>query len=132
MSLDRLGTFALILITVATLGTVGVAGVLRSTADDLFAQVAQAQGAPGEHGRSGYGAWLSAHLAPGLRADDLVGTQARAEEFANRSDRLREFTGVQGLIGLLVAILTGRPAIAGDSRREASHPAANTASSGTA
>ena len=132
LTLDRLGTIALVAITLLTLATVAVAGAFRATADDLYAQVAQAQASPSEHARTTYGAWLSSHLASDLPSADLVAVQARAEQFANRSDRLREFTGVQGLIGLLVAIVSGRPATARDARREASQPAANTASNGTA
>lgn len=131
-SLDRVGTVALIAITLLTLATLVTASVFRSMADDLYTQVAEAQALPGEHARTTYGAWLSAHLASDLDSGDLVAMQARAQQLANRSDRLREFTGVQGLIGLLVAMVTGRPAFARDWRHDASQPAANTASNGTA
>lgn len=131
-SLERTGTSLLLTITVATLATVGVSSVFRSAADDLFATIAGIEGVTDEHAHTAYGAWLSARLAPEVARGDLAALQARANQLASQSDRLREATGIQGLIGLLVAILTGRPAVTRDSRREASQPAAKTASNGTA
>ena len=129
---ERVGTWVVVVITAVTLATVGVSELFSLAADDLYAVAAQARNGYSDYPRTAYGSWLSARLAPDVSGADAATVQDRANQLASRGDRLREATGVQGLIGLLVAILTARPAVIRDSRRDAIQPAANTASNGTA
>jgi hypothetical protein len=130
--IHRVGTVALVAITVGTLAVVAMSAVLRSAADDLYAAVEQARGVTSEHTRTAYGMWLSAHLEGNLPQADLDALHARADDLAHRSDRLREAAAVPALIGLLVALITGAPEGVGDGLRDSSQPVTKTISNGTA
>jgi hypothetical protein len=131
MTVERAGTFILLLITTVVLIVVGLSEVLSLAADDLYASNNQARGIPIAAERGQPGIWLSAQLAADLPPADLVARNARADQLAYRSERVREAASVAALLGLLVALLTARPGTDEVRGREVSSPAANTISSGT-
>jgi hypothetical protein len=131
VDLERFGTWLMVLITVLTLAALGVFGVLKSVAEDLHLQNAISfhQADPGSHWPPGK--WLSARLADDLALNDTVAVEARAGEFDHRSDRVVEATAVLALVGVLVGLLTTRPADApARTRAETTTPLANTMSNG--
>lgn len=129
MSIERIGTLVLVALTAATLLIAATSVAMRAAADDVYASIEQARGSP--QPRTAYAQWLSTRLAGDVPEPDLAARKARADQLSYRSDRLREAAAVPALIGLLVAVTTASPGVRGD-RRDASQPAANTTSNGTA
>jgi hypothetical protein len=116
--------------TLVTLLMVTVSIVFQAAADDLYGVSNAFRDPTAEQARSGYGRWLSAHLAPDVDLSAPAAIRARADILAYRSDRLRELAAIPAVAGLLVALLTDAPS----SRRPnaSTQPVANTTSNGTA
>jgi hypothetical protein len=131
-TVERFGSLLLIAIALAVLGVVCVSAAFRVAADDLYASIDEARGQRLERPRGQPGMWLSTQLSADLDPANLARRNDRADELSYRSDRLREAAGVGALVGLLVAVLTGRPGAAMDRARDAPSAAANTTSNGTA
>ncbi len=132
MTIERAGTVLLLLTTFGVLVVVGVSSTLSLAADDVYASIDEARGVAPQVARTEAGRWLSTRLAADVPSNDLRARRRRADQLAYRSERVREVASVAALAGLLVALLTGRPAP--DHVRGAfatSSPAANTTSSGT-
>jgi hypothetical protein len=130
ITLDGLGSLFLVLITLATVLVVVSSGLMKAAADDLYASIDLARGTPLQSPRSQPGIWLSARLSDDLGQNDLKARNVRADQLRYRSERVREAASVGALLGLLLAVLTGRPGIV--TGRAPSSPIANTASNGTA
>jgi hypothetical protein len=130
LDVERLGTVLVVLATIAVLASVGVYGALRLAVDDLHAQAAIARAEQPQPTRSRLGQQLSAAFAGDLTPENLPGLDARGQQLDHRADRLLELTAVLALAGMLVALLTGRPAIEVANRRAARKPLAST-SNGT-
>jgi hypothetical protein len=131
VDVEKLGTRLMLLLAVVTLVSVCVVGGMKSAALDLYQQatIARHRASPASHVPPG--SWVSAWLVAGVRSDDAAALDVRAALIDHRSDRLVEATAVVALAGILVALLTGRPAAAlSRGRDEASIPLANTSSNG--
>lgn len=124
--LDRVGTIVLAVLVAAILAVQAFSIVLNWAADDVRLQFGIVTG----RDRTPVGMWLSSTLMSDLPADAVRARHDRADAFDNFSNRLREIAGVSALAGLLLAPLTA----SGELRRhsDATSPAANTTSNGTA
>jgi hypothetical protein len=131
-TLHGLGTAVLVAVAAIVLLTVGVSAAFKVAADDLDAAIAEASGRHLDNPRSQPGMWLSAALASDLPEDDIAARHARADQLHYRSERIEEMAAVGALGGLLVGVLSSRPATPAGRVRDTSSPAANTASNGTA
>jgi hypothetical protein len=131
LSLERTGTFVLLLLTLIVLVTVSVSAAFSVAADDLYIWLDEVRGIPTESARTAAGEWLSTRLTADLAADDQPGRRLRADLLAYRGERLRETAAVGALVGLFVALLTARPGSSTVRGLDASRPAANTISNGT-
>ena len=131
LDVDRLGTVLVVLVTIGVLAAVCVCGSLRLAVDDLHARAAIARADLPQPPRSPVGRQLSAAFASDLAAENLSGLDTRAQELDHRADRLLELTAVVALAGMLLALLTGRPAIEIARARDATTPRATTSSNGT-
>jgi hypothetical protein len=131
ITLEAVGTFLVVLATLGTVAALVVVGSLKAASVDLFAQVEIAHDPTRAEARWAIGERLSQALAPDLAPDDLSGRTSRARLLAQRSDRLLEATAVVALLGMLVGLVTARPASQGTRPRDASTPLANTSSNGT-
>src|ERR1700724_2813878 len=123
--LDRLGSVLLVLIMLATVVVVVISGLMKAAADDLYASIDQVRGPPLQSPRSQPGIWLSAHLSDDLPQGDLQARNVRADQLRYRSERVREAASVGAVLGLLVAVLTGRPGIGMAPGRAPSSATAN-------
>jgi hypothetical protein len=131
-TLEQIGTVSLLLIAVAVVGVVGLSWAFTAASDDLFASVAEAQGRTPDGPRVQPGIWLASVLVSDLAPEDLIARRARADQLHYRGERTEEIAAVGAIVGLLVAVLSASPSSTTGRRREASSPAANTASNGTA
>src|SRR5438477_7985217 len=127
---ERLGTGLVALVTVVTLVSLGAYGSLKMAVTDLYTQAAVLNGDHTRPPRSTLGEKLSAPLASDIAPNDGSGLNARADQLEHRADRLIELTAVVALLGMLVALLIGRPAIEADSARDDATPLASTSSNG--
>lgn len=131
MTLSRAGTCLIVVLAAVTVALMIFAYSLKLAADDLFASLEQARGTTTVV-RTGPGMWLADHMAADVPEADLVARRARADQLGTRSDRLREAAGAVGVLGILLAVLTGTGDAEGDRERETSKPAAKTTRIGTA
>ena len=129
--LERLGTVLVVLVTIAVLASVGVYGSLKLTVDDLHAQAGIARAEVPPPSRSPLGERLSAAFANDLAPGTVSSLDERALELDHRADRLLELTAVVALAGMLLALVSGRPASEVAQARDASRPLASTSSNGT-
>jgi hypothetical protein len=132
LDVERLGTLLVVLATIIVLASVGLSASLRLAVDDMHAigAIMRAENPPPS--RSPLGEWLSATLASDvLPPANATALNARMLELDHRADRLLELAGVVALVGLLLALLTGRPAREVAQACDASRPLASTSSNGT-
>jgi hypothetical protein len=127
----RLCTILVLLLTLATLASLAVDTGLKMTVDDLHAQANLVRTDAAPPARPLLGQQLAAALASDIAPANLAGLDARALELDHRADRLLEATSVVALVGMLLALLTGRPAIDATHARDDRTPLANTSSNGT-
>jgi hypothetical protein len=131
IDLETFGTRLMVVLTVLTLAALMVFGAIKSVASDLHLQNAIVEEGADPTSRWPLGQWLTARVAGDLTPGDVVAVEARAGEFDHRSDRLLEATAVLALVGMLVGLVTARPASAVTRAREAAKiPLANTISNG--
>jgi hypothetical protein len=130
---DRAGMLVVLILTVLTLALLAVIGALNLAAEDLHLQVETGHGEASPAERSPVGQWLSARLAADVSPADYTALETRAGELDQRADRLLEATGVVALAGMLIWLVTARPASVDERTREgdASSPVASTSSNGT-
>src|SRR5438094_7769269 len=126
LDVDRLGTVLVVLVTIGVLAAVCVCGSLRLAVDDLHAQAAIARADLPPRPRSPLSRQPSAAFASDLAAENLSGLDTRAQELDHRADRLLELTAVVALTGMLLGLLTGRPANEIARARDATTPRATT------
>jgi hypothetical protein len=131
ISLEKVGTFLVVLTTLLTVGSLGVVGSLQAASSDLFAQVATLRDPTNAEPRWVIGRLVSDALTPDLATDDDKGRAARALLLAQRSDRLLEATAVVASLGMLLGLVAARPVGEARRDRDASTPLANTTSNGT-
>jgi hypothetical protein len=131
LSVDRLGTALVVILTLVVLALFSAQGALRFAVDDLHAQAAIARSDEPRPTRSPIGERLSGLFTSDLSPEDMSGLDARGLELDHRADRLLELTAVVALAGMLVALFTGRPALDVATARDASRPLASTSSNGT-
>jgi hypothetical protein len=131
LDVERLGTVLVVLLTICVCASVSVSGSLRLTVTDLQAQAAIARGEQPPPSRSPVGQRLSAAFANDLVPGNAAADDARALELDHRADRLLELTAVVALLGMLLALVTGRPANEVAHVRETTRPVASTSSNGT-
>src|SRR6266851_7129299 len=124
LDVDRLGTVLVVLVTLVVLAAVCVCGSLKLTVDDLHAEASIARADDQLPTRSPLGRQLSAAFASDLAPENLSGLDARGQELDHRADRLLELTAVVALGGMLLALVTGRPAV--EVAREPTTPQART------
>jgi len=129
LELERLGTVVVVLVTIVVLASVGAYGSLKLAVDDLHAQAGIAHAEVPPPSRSPLGERLSAAFASDLAPENLSGLDARGQELDHRADRLLELTAVVALGGMLLALVTGRPAV--EVAREPTTPQASTSTNGT-
>src|SRR5712692_1007632 len=120
ITLEAVGTFLVVLLTLGTVATLVVVGSFKAASADLLAQVEIARDPTKPEARSAIGERLSLALASDLAPDDLAERTTRAKLLAQRSDRLLEATAVVALLGMLVGLVTARPASQGTRARDAS------------
>jgi hypothetical protein len=120
----------LVVVTLVVLVVVSASVLLQLAADDLYAAIDEAQGTPLQHPRGQPGLWLSSRLAGDLAVADVAARRARADQLNYRGDRVREAAGAGALLGLLIAVLTGRSGRVASRGRETMSPAAKTISNG--
>src|SRR5712692_9362088 len=128
ITLETVGTFLVVLLTLGTLGALVVVGSLKAASADLFGQVEIASDPTGAEARGSIGERLSEVLAADLPPDDLAAHTTRARLLAQRSDRLLEATAVVALLGMLVGLVTARPASQATRPRDTSTSLASTSS----
>lgn len=124
--MERIGRVALLVMALITLAVVGASEAMHLASDDIIAVVNEARGTTGAQVRTAYGSFFAAQLSRDVDPSDLNAEYSRANELAYRSDRLRELAAVPALIGLLIALLSEKPAQA------STEPAAKTSNSGIA
>jgi hypothetical protein len=124
--MERVGRFSLVLITLFTAAVVGLSAAMRIASDDLYAVANQARGTTGDQVRTAYGDVVAGLLTQDIQSGDIDAEYDRGKELGYRSERLRELAAVPAVIGLLIALLSDKPA---QASRE---PAANTSSNGIA
>jgi hypothetical protein len=131
--LERLGAAMLAVLVVAIVLLQATSVLLNWAAEDARLQAAALAHEPLERERTPAGMWLSARLLGDIPPGASTQTRRdRAEALDHVADRLREIAGVSALAGLLVAPLTASSAERTPGRsREATAPAARTASNGT-
>jgi hypothetical protein len=129
LDVEKLGTALVVLVTVVTLASLGVYGSFVVAAADLHAQVDALRGR--EVSRSALGQGLAAVLARDLAPTDVTSLDERALLLDHRADRLLELTAVVALVGMLVALVSGRPAVEPNQARDDHTPLASTSSNGT-
>jgi hypothetical protein len=131
LDVERLVTVLVVLLTIIVCASVSVSGALKLTVTDLHVQAAIARAEQPPPSRSPLGQRLSAAFASDLAPGDAAADEARALELDHRADRLLELTAVVALLGMLLALVTGRPANEVAHAREATRPLASTSSNGT-
>jgi hypothetical protein len=131
LDVEKLGTVLVVLLTLVTLMSLGVYGSLKGAVGDLHAQTSILHADVPAPSRSPLGQTLAALLASDLTPGDAAALEARALELDHRADRLLEMTAVVALVGMLAALLTGRPAVERAQARDDSMPLANTSSNGS-
>jgi hypothetical protein len=132
IDLETVGTLLVVLITLGTVAALVGVGSLKAASADLLAQVEVARDPTRAEARWAIGERLSQAFAADLAADNLSERTARARLLAQRSDRLLEATAVVALLGMLVGLVTARPASQGTRPRDASSTSlASTSSNGT-
>src|SRR5216683_2856267 len=131
LELERLGTVVVVLVTIVVLASVGAYGSLKLAVDDLHAQAGIAHAEVPPPSRSPLGERLSAAFAGDLAPANVSGLDARGQELDHRADRLLELTAVVALGGMLLALVTGRPAVEVAHAREPTTPQASTSTNGT-
>ena len=129
--IDRVGTAAVLLLTVTTALMLSAVWVMNEAATDLHAQVEIARGQTSPGQRAPLGQWLSSPFSSDLSPDDTPALDARATELDHKSDRLTEATAVVALVGVLAAAIALRPSGADERARDATTPLASTSSNGT-
>ena len=131
ITLETVGTFLVVLLTLGTVALLVVVGSLKAASSDLLAQVEMKRDPTRAEVRWTVGERLSQALTPDLAPDDLSGRTSRARLLAQRGDRVLEDTAVVALLGMLVGLVTARPASQGTRPRDTSTPLASTSSNGT-
>jgi hypothetical protein len=131
LDVERLGTVLVVLLTICVCASVSVSGSLKMTVTDLQTQAAIARAEQPPPSRSPLGQRLSAAFANDLVPGNGAADGARALELDHRADRLLELTAVVALLGMLLALVTGRPANEVAHVRETTRPVASTSSNGT-
>src|SRR5471032_29247 len=129
IDLETFGTRLMAVLALLTLVSLLVFGAMKSVAADLHLQNAIVEEGADPTSHWPLGQWLTARVAGDLTPGDVVAVEARAGEFDHRSDRLLEATAVLALVGMLVGLVTARPASAVTRGRETARiPLANTIS----
>jgi len=130
-ALTKIGTclFGLVVLGIAV--TLAVSFGTQTAADDLHAQVMLARGAAPETPRNFIGGWLSARVAPDVRAADAAALDQRAQELDHRADRTRELAAAVSVAGLVLALGTAKPESRHANVQSASTALASTRSNGT-
>lgn len=118
-------------LTILTFVAFGGSGVIKTASSDLHTQVDVPPGDAQQSLRTPAGRALSSMLASDVPADDLRLLSDRASLLDQRSDRLLEGTAVIALVGMLVALATGRSAWRASRRRDETSPLASTSSNGS-
>ena len=131
ITLETAGTFLVVLTTLGAVAALVVVGSLKAASSDLLVQVEITRDPTKAEARWAIGERLSAALAPDLATDDLSGRAARAQLLSQRGDRLLEATAAVALAGMLLGLVTARPASQSTRPRDASTSLANTSSNGT-
>ena len=129
--IEKLGSALVVLMTIVTLTLLGVDVAFKTAGADLHAQVNILQAVQPPPPRSPLGQQLSAALANDVAPDDVSRLDSRAFELDHRADRVLEAAAVVALVGMLVALLSGGPAIDAAHARDAKSPLASTSSNGT-
>jgi len=132
VTVDRVGTVGVVFIAVLVLLVIGLSGAFKVGSDDMYLAIDEAHGTHLSTPRTALGMWLSTRLTTDLVPTNLAALRTRADQLHYRSERIQEVATVVALGGLLVAVVSGRPATETTRGREASSPTANTASNGTA
>jgi hypothetical protein len=127
----RLCTVLVVLLTIVTLASLGVETALKMAIEDLRIQASPGRIEDAPPARSLVGRQLSAALASDIAPANAPSLDARALELDHRADRLLEGTAVIALVGMLLALLSGRPAIEFAQPRAESTLLANTSSNGS-
>ena len=108
---ERLGSVLVVLVTIVTLASLGVYGSLKAAVGDLHAQTSILRAEVPPPSRPPVGQAISAQLTSDIDPADVRALDARALELDHRADRLLELTAVAALLGMLAALVTGRPAV---------------------
>lgn len=128
----RVGTWLMVLIVVAVALAFGYALALNTAATDIRQTVQVARGNIAESPPSPVGAWLAAQFSSDLVSTATDALAARADSLDHRAERIREVAAMGAFTGLLLGLLTGRPATAATLRAPLeSSGAAKTTSSGS-
>jgi hypothetical protein len=111
LRVERLGSALVVLVTILTLVSLGVYGSLKAAVGDLHAQASILRAELPPPSRPPFGQAMSALFTSDIAPADKGALDARTLELDHRADRLLELTAVVALLGLLAALITGRPAV---------------------
>src|SRR5579859_7221621 len=110
LDLERVGTVLVVLLTVVTVVSVVVVNGLKLAAIEMQFELSILRNEPPSTVHTAVGqqlaGWLTADVPPG----DIKSLEARAGLVDHRADRLLEATAVVALGGMLVALVSLRPA----------------------
>lgn len=133
---ETLSAVLLYVIAIAVLVAVGLSAAFKLVGDDLNTRIDEARGRPAiEAPGQPWMAAIAAPLAGDVSRSDMTALAARADRLIYRGERIREATGAGALLGLLLAIVSGRSDTSDEAsrrRRDVVSPAAKTASNGRA
>jgi len=131
LDLERVSTVLVVLVTVVTVGSIGVVNGLKLAAVEMQFQLSILRDESPSTIHTAVGqqlaGWLSGDVPPG----DIKSLEDRAVLIDHRADRLLEATAVVALGGMLVVLVTLKPAGELARARSVSAPVARTSSNGT-